>query len=83
MMQTQNAANAKCMKMMSYANSTECNDNAHVKMHCNAGTNIECNTCRIRRIVHNASIVRTTTKCKIAIMLENVIENSKMIYNAL
>jgi hypothetical protein len=56
---------------------------AHVKMHCNVGTNIECNTCRIRRIVHNASIVRTTTKCKIAIMLENVIENSKMIYNAL
>ena len=52
-----------------HMHSTECNDNAHVKMHCNAGTNIECNTCRIRRIVHNASIVRTTTKCKIAIML--------------
>ena len=34
-------------------------------------------------INHDASIVRTTTKCKIAIMLENVIENSKMIYNAL
>ena len=66
-----------------HMHSAECNDNAHVKMHCNAGTNIECNTCRIRRIVHNASIVRTTTKCKIAIMLENVIENSKMIYNAL
>ena len=63
--------------------SAECNDNAHVKMHCNAGTNIECNTCRIRIIVHNASIVRTRSKCKISRMLKNVIENSEMIYNAL
>ena len=63
--------------------STECNDNAHVKMHYNAEKNIECNTCRIRRIVHNASIVRTRSKCKISRMLKNVIENSEMIYNAL
>ena len=35
-------------------------------MHCNAGTNIECNTCRI---VHNASIMRTIAKCNVAIML--------------
>ena len=63
--------------------STECNDNALVKMHYNAGKNIECNTCRIRRIMHNASIVRTRSKCKIARMFKNVIENSRMIYNAL
>ena len=63
--------------------STECNDNALVKMHYNAGKNIECNMCRIRRIMHNASIVRTRSKCKIARMFKNVIENSRMIYNAL
>ena len=66
-----------------HMHSTKCNDNAIVKMHYNAGTNIECNTCRIRRIMHNASIVRTRSKCKIARMLKNVIENSRMIYNAL
>ena len=66
-----------------HMHSTKCNDNAIVKMHYNAGTNIECNTCRIRRIMHNASIVRTRSKCKIARMFKNVIENSRMIYNAL